>query len=146
MNLSEHFSYEELIISQTASRRGLDNTPPADILPHLIVTAQGLERVRALLGHPIIVSSGYRAPEVNRLVGGASDSAHCLGYAADWTCPAFGTPRECAIKVRDSGIVFDQLIMEFGDWVHLSFDPRMRRQSLTAHFSGGHAAYTEGIA
>ena len=144
MNLTDHFTLEELTASQTASRRGLDNTPPSDILPHLIVLAQGLERVRALLGKPMLVSSGYRAPAVNEAVGGSSHSAHCLGYAADFICPAFGTPRDVAVAVRDSGIPFDQIIME-GTWVHLSFDPKMRRQALTAHFGGGSATYTEGI-
>ena len=145
MTLSDHFSFEELTHSQIAARRGIDNTPPADILPHLIVTARELEKVRALLGCPMLISSGYRSPEVNRAVGGSSVSAHCQGYATDFIAPAFGTPREVAIKIRDSGIVYDQLIEE-GSWTHISFDPRMRRQTLTAHFNGGPATYTEGIA
>lgn len=119
--------------------------PPADILPHMMGLALGLERVRAFLGKPMLVSSGYRSPEVNRAVGGSAVSAHCQGYAADFICPGFGEPMEVAKAIRDSGIVYDQLIAE-GTWVHLSFDPRMRRQALTAHFGGGPATYTEGIA
>lgn len=145
MRLTEHFSYEELTHSELAVRRGLDNAPPANVLPRLIATARELERVRALLERPMIVTSGYRSPAVNRAVGGSRTSAHCEGYAVDFIAPGFGEPREVAKKIRDSGIVFDQLIAE-GSWVHISFDPRTRRQVLTAHFNGGSATYTEGIA
>lgn len=145
MKLSEHFSLEELTHSEIATRRGLDNTPPADVQEHLTELARSLELVRALLGKPMLVSSGYRAPAVNEAVGGSSHSAHCLGYAADFICPGFGTPQAVAKAIRDSGIPFDQVIYE-GTWVHFSIDPRQRRQTLTAHFGGGRATYTEGIA
>lgn len=145
MNLSDHFTLEELVHSDVAARRGIDNTPPADVLPHLSTLAQALEKVRKVLGAPMIVSSGYRSPTVNRAVGGSSVSAHCLGYAADFIAPAFGTPQEVARAIKGAGIAFDQLIYE-GTWVHLSVDPRNRGQVLTAHFDGGPATYTEGIA
>jgi hypothetical protein len=155
MNLSEHFTLEELTFSSTAVARGIDNTAPAGIAEHLKVTAAGLEKVRALLGHPLYVDSGYRSPALNVAVRGVATSAHCTGYAADFICPAFGSPLEIVHAIRDHNarcmeqmlgadlILFDQLIQE-GTWVHISFDPKMRREVLTAHFSGGKASYTHG--
>ena len=145
MKLTENFSLEELSHSEIAIRRGLGNTPPADVLPHLIVLAQALEKVRKVLGAPMIVSSGYRSPEVNRAVGGTPTSAHCQGWAADFISPAFGTPQEVAKAIKGAGIAFDQLIYE-GTWCHFSVDPRMRGNVLTAHFGPTGVAYSEGIA
>lgn len=145
MNLTQHFTLEELTHSEMAIRRGIANVPPSDVLPRLVNLAQHLELIRALLGSPLIVTSGYRSPEVNRAVGGSSVSAHCKGDAADFICPGFGPAMEVAKRIVLSPIVFDQVIYE-GTWVHISFDRRMRRNALTAHFSGGPASYTEGIA
>lgn len=142
--LTEHFSLPELVHSSTAVRLGIDNTPPDDILPNLRVLAQGLERVRSVLGHPIHVDSGYRCDVLNAAVRGSRTSAHLMGYAADFTCPAFGTPLEIVRVIIGSGIKFDQCIQE-GTWVHISFDPKMRGEVLTAHFKNGQASYTQGV-
>jgi len=69
---------------------------------------------------------------------------HIQGYAVDFTCPGFGTPKEVAKKIAESDIKYDQLIYE-GTWIHLSVDPRNRRDLLTAHFRGGKVTYTKGI-
>lgn len=129
MKLSEHFTLEEMISSQTAAREGLDNTPDLMMVAQLKATCEHLEVVRELLGHPIIVSSGYRSAQVNIAVGGAKDSAHCKGFAADILCPGFGPPFEVCKKLET--LIFDQLIYEFGAWTHISFDPRMRREVLS---------------
>lgn len=144
MNLSENFTLEELTASEVALRKGIDNTPDAEIIAHLTELATGLEEVRRLLGVPMHINSGYRSPKVNIAVGGSATSAHCDGYAADFVAPQFGTPVEVCRAIRDSGIKFDQIIFE-GTWTHLSFDPKMRQRVLTAHFSGGKATYTAGI-
>lgn len=136
MNLSPHFTLEELTVSQAAARAGLDNTPPPEMVDALRRTAQLLEQVRALLGKPILVSSGYRAPQVNRAVGGAANSAHMLGCAADFSCPAFGSPLEVAREIAQSDIVFDQLIHEFRAWVHIAWSPQPRRMVLTIDAAG----------
>jgi zinc D-Ala-D-Ala carboxypeptidase len=129
--LSAHFTLDEMTVSQEAARRGIDNTPPAEALAALRVTAQALEAVRVRLGcAPIIVSSGYRCPELNRIVRGSKDSQHMMGQAVDFICPAFGNPTEIAAALRDSGIEYDQLILEFGRWVHISFVPRPRYMAL----------------
>lgn len=128
MNLSSHFTLEELIISESAARHGIDNEPSDAIIANLRGLAQGLEAVRALFSKPLHINSGYRCPALNALVGGASDSAHLEGYAADFIIPGFGMPFRVAeaIEVR-LGIGYDKLIYEYGHWVHLSFDPRLRR-------------------
>ena len=143
MQLTEHFSLEELGHRSTAIRLGIDNTPPDEILPNLKVLAQGLERVRSVLGHPIHIDSGYRCEILNAAVRGSKTSAHMQGWAADFICPAFGTPLEIVKVIVGSGIAFDQCIQE-GTWVHISFDPQMRREVLTAHFRNGQAIYTQG--
>lgn len=144
MNLTEHFTLEELTRSDTALRKGLDNTPGAAVIANLTLLAATLEQIRTLLGCPIWVSSGYRSLEVNASVGGSKTSAHCDGFSADFTAPEFGPPREVAQVIKNSEIPFDQLIYE-GTWVHISIDPRLRGQVLTAHFAQGKVTYTAGI-
>lgn len=136
MNLSPHFTLAELTASQTAARMGLDNTPPAEMVVALRRTAQLLEQVRLLLGKPVLVSSGYRAPQVNRAVGGAANSAHMLGCAADFSCPSFGSPLEICRVIAGSDVSFDQLIHEFRAWVHIAWAPSPRRQILTIDAAG----------
>jgi len=146
MKLSEHFNLNEFTLSQTATRKGIDNTPPEPVIERLCMLAATLERVRGLLGNsPIRISSGYRSKELNRAIGSSDSSAHVLGYAVDFTCPIFGTPKEVANEIAKSDIKFDQIIYE-GTWVHLSVDPRNRREVLTATFKNGKATYTKGIA
>ena len=146
MMLSEHFNLNEFTASETATRKGIDNTPPAVVTERLRMLAATLEQVRSLLGNNSIrISSGYRCLALNRAIGSGDLSAHVLGYAVDFTCPKFGTPKEVANKIAESAIKFDQLIYE-GTWVHLSIDPRNRREVLTAHFGKGKTKYTKGIA
>lgn len=142
MKLSEHFTLDEFTFSETAVRKGLDNTPPNDaIMSNLRLLASNMEKVRALLNNPIKVNSAFRSPAVNVAIGGSMKSHHCLGYAIDFTCPKFGTPREICSAIMKSDIQYDQLIYE-GTWVHLSFAPSMRRENLQAHFKNGKATYS----
>jgi zinc D-Ala-D-Ala carboxypeptidase len=145
MKLSEHFNLDEFTASETALRKGIDNTPPPVVTEKLRMLANTLEQVRTLLGNNSIrISSGYRCVALNRAIGSGDTSAHVLGYAVDFTCPKFGTPKEVANKIAESPIKFDQLIYE-GTWIHLSVDPRNRREVLTAHFGKGKTTYTKGI-
>lgn len=143
IQLSTHFTLGELTISPTARAHGISNDPSPEIVGRLKATAVALEAVRELLDQPIRINSGYRSPEVNRLVGGVATSAHCLGYAVDLLCPGFGTPLEVCRAILDSPIRFDQLIHEYGSWTHLSFDPRMRRMPLT--IASAKRGYLPGI-
>jgi hypothetical protein len=124
-NLSPHFTMAELTRSATADSLGIDNTPDPDSADNLAELAQCLELVRSICGdNPVLISSGYRSPPVNQAVGGATNSAHLFGLAADFTIPAFGDVlaicREVEPHMATLGI--DQLIDESGGgarWVHL---------------------------
>lgn len=135
--LSPHFTLDELTTSQTAERLGLDNTPDADALAALKRTCLGLEAVRVRLGGaPIIISSGYRSLEVNAAVGGSAASQHTRGEAADFISPGFGNPRAIVDALADSEVPYDQLILEFGRWVHISFSHRPRHHALVIDRTG----------
>lgn len=148
MNITDHFTLDEMVASQTAARRGIDNTPTPEIVVNLTRTAQTLERVRVLLGsRPITVSSGYRSPALNRAVGGAANSAHLRGLAADFICPAYGSPLAICKAIAASNIDFDQVIQE-GTWVHIGLaasGQKNRRQLLTAQFGTDGATYRSGL-
>jgi zinc D-Ala-D-Ala carboxypeptidase len=144
VKLTAHFSLDELTFSSTAQRMGIDNTPDLETVARLTKLAMGLEQIRALLGAPLHIDSGYRCPALNKAVGGVANSAHLDGYAADFVCPDYGSPLQIARAVAGSGITFDQCIQE-GTWVHVSFDPRARRQALTATFGPGGVTYSGGV-
>lgn len=132
MQLTPHFTLAELTFSATAARLAIDNQPNDVILERLGLLATKLEQVRAVLGHPLRISSGYRSVALNARVPGSSNtSAHTLGYAADFTCLGFGTPYQVCEAIQRSELQFDQLIHEYGAWAHLSIDPRGRRQVLS---------------
>jgi hypothetical protein len=134
--LSAHFSLEEMTATQ---QRGLDNRPTSAVLKRLNATARVLEEVRVLLGDtPMLITSGYRSPAVNRAVGGSATSAHMRGEAADFICPRFGSPLAVCRAIADSGLAFDQLIEEAGAWVHLGLGGRWRREVLTWRPAGGY--------
>jgi hypothetical protein len=117
--LSAHFSLEELCASQFAKQHKLDNTPGAEETANLTELAGVLERVRQIVGGPIIINSGYRSPKVNVGVKGSPNSVHMLGLAADITCEKF-KPKELAQLLQPKLILLgvDQLILE-PTWVHI---------------------------
>jgi hypothetical protein len=148
MQLSPNFTLAEL----TTTSQPFPNTPNAEELERLRLLAQFLEKVRTILGgNAISINSAFRSEAVNRAVGGVSNSAHRLGYAADLTCAAFGTPlavcRALDAAEKAGKIVFDQLIQE-GTWTHISRDPtgagtgQPRRMRLTL---AGPGKYVSGI-
>lgn len=87
VNLTEHFTLEEMVKSRMAEKNGIDNTPGADEIANLrLLCEKILEPARLEIGMPITVTSGYRSERVNKLVGGAKGSLHLIGRAADITC------------------------------------------------------------
>lgn len=135
MQLTEHFTLEEFILSETAVRRGIDNPLPKHLMQAAIRTCQGLERVRTWTQKPILISSGYRCLELNRALGSSDDSQHVRAEAVDITCPSFGSAYALACCIRDNKtlIKFDQLIYEFRAWVHVSFSENPRGDVFTIH-------------
>lgn len=140
MRLSAHFDLSEFTASETAARRGIDNDPPLELIGNLKSTAELMERIRALLGKPIIVTSGYRCLELNTAIGSKPSSAHVLGLACDFISPSYGTPYDICVAlephVTDFGI--DQLIYEFGSWVHVGLRDGARGQVFTINRTGTH--------
>lgn len=145
MKLSEHFTLEEFVYSDTAKRKGINNTPPVAVQSNLTRLAVALEAVRKAVGASITISSGYRCPDLNKAVGGAVNSAHLTGLAADITAKGL-TPRQLAEAIIKAGVKFDQLIYE-GTWIHFGLAPGVgRQQVLTAIFnSSGKASYSLGM-
>ena len=136
MNLSAHFELAEFVISQTATRMGIDNTPPEwaiDNLKNLCVKV--LEPLRKALG-PVVITSGYRCVALNKAIGGSTASAHMEGKAADISVKG-KTLAEVYnwLQANAKVLMYDQIIREFppGGWIHVGFDPaRNRRQNLLA--------------
>ena len=125
MKLSQHFDLSELTSSRKADQLGIDNTPPAELIPRLVLLADMLERIRSTLNTPIIITSGYRCSQLNLAIGSRTTSDHPQGHAADFIAPDFGTPTEIArllaplVQVLGIG----QIILEGingKQWVHVS--------------------------
>ena len=144
MNISPNFKLDEFTSSQYAVRNGIDNTPCEVVLGNLKITALGMEEIRVHLGVPLFITSGYRCPKLNKCVGGSKKSAHVDGYAADFIANKFGKPKTIVEKIKELGIKYDQLICE-GTWVHISFAPTLRQQTLTAEFKDGGVTYKEFV-
>lgn len=123
MQLSEHFSLEELVYSQMALRKGLSNTPDevqVRNLTRLAITV--LEPGRILTGVPWHIDSGFRGPLVNAAVGGALNSAHLDGRAGD-VLPKGKPLRQVFDILRQSDLPYDQIIIECDAWIHLAIPP-----------------------
>lgn len=138
MQLSKNFQLHEFTRSQTATRRGIKNTPtPAQIESLRKLCVHVLQPVRDHYGQPIRISSGFRSPRLNRAIGGSSTSQHSKGEAADFEVPGVSNLAVC--RWMEANLNYDQLILEFytpgvpnSGWVHVSYGPRMRNQELTA--------------
>jgi putative chitinase len=129
MQLSEHFTLEEATYSETAIRMGIPNQPSTLQLENMKHAAEGLEKVRALLGKPMHVNSWLRLPDVNVAVGGSKISSHMDGWAIDFTSAGFGTPYEVCKAIEKAGIKFDQMIHEFARWNSHQFRQNARTDS-----------------
>lgn len=137
MNLSKNFTLVELISSETALRRGIDNNPPTAAINQLKILVENvLQPLRDRYGKPINVTSGYRSPRLNKAIGGSSTSQHCFGQAVDFT-----VPKEDYKEVFEilKSMEFDQLIWEFGNdhapqWIHVSYNAQKNRKEVLRAF------------
>ena len=137
MNLTEHFTLEELTAT---SHREFDNTPNADEIANLTRLSIFLESVKAKLGgKPVMINSGFRSKPVNDSVGSKDTSQHRIGCAADFRIPGV-SPREVVQTIVDSGLPYDQIILEFDAWTHISVPSNAglfaRRQALIIDKTG----------
>jgi len=120
VQLSPNFSLEELTRSETAARNGWDNTPNDAELENLKRLAVLLQQVKSAVGgRPVMINSGFRSKLVNDAVGSRDTSQHRLGCAADLRVPGM-TPREVIEACIAAKVPFDQIILEFDSWTHIS--------------------------
>ena len=130
--LSENFTLEELTNSIAAKNLGIDNTPPAIAIACLRSLAINvLQPARDFIEAPITVSSGYRSPQLNKVLGGAKKSQHITGEAADIVC----FDNSLLFNFIRNQLEFDQLIWEFGtdeqpDWIHVSYSMSANRMEV----------------
>lgn len=123
--MAKYFAFSEMIDSDIAKEKGIENIPDWQSIDNLRNLVEHiLEKVRAMYGKPIIVSSGYRSDALNRVVGGAINSQHLRGMAADITTGSIDGNRRLFALIEESDLPFDQLIDEKGyKWLHISYDP-----------------------
>ena len=152
MQLTSNFSLKELTVSETATRKGLDNTPNETVIANLKILAENiLQPVRDHYGKSVKVNSGYRSPEVNASVGGSKTSDHCKGQAAD--IEITGVANGDLAKYIAENFKFTQVILEFytqgvpdSGWVHVSYDANdLKCQTLTAVKKDGKTVYLPGL-
>lgn len=146
--LSPHFTLAEFTRSETAARLGVDMRPPAIVVDNLrALCLHVLEPIRAAVG-PVFVSSGWRPVRLNVQIGGSRTSDHITGLAADIKVFGF-SPLQLSRTISAMSIPFKQLICEFGQWVHVSYDPLMgqdpKREVLTALKRDGRTVYEAGL-
>lgn len=140
MKLSKNFSLDEFTLSEYAIRRGIDNTPNAEQIENLRqLCIWILQPLRDALNKPVVISSGYRSPEVNAGIGGSKTSQHMKGQAADIYVPGM-TIQELYELIRDS-LPYDQVIQEFNRWVHVSYAEPQRKQAMYAIREDGKTTY-----
>lgn len=133
MNLSEHFTLQELTITE---HRQFDNTPNAQEIENLKKLAAFLEEVKeALGGKPVIINSAFRSKKVNDAVGSSDRSQHRVGCAADFRVPSM-TPDQVVSTIIKAGLKYDQIIREFDSWTHISISDKPRKQALIIDKSG----------
>lgn len=144
MELTEHFTLEEMTRSTTATRKGIDNTTTPEITESLrLLCEKVLEPLRQSSENTIRVSSGYRCEKLNKLIGGAKNSHHVKGMAADITVDTIPVQTVFYI-IKNSDLKWTQLIQEFGEWVHISYDPNdLKNECLRATKVNGKTVYTK---
>jgi len=148
MKLTENFSLNELTKSQTAERKGIDNTPSAEHQENLkSLCEMVLQPIRDHFGQVVSISSGYRSPELCVAIGSSTKSQHAKGQAADFEI--FGVSNKELADYIDENLDYDQLILEYwkesdpnSGWIHCSFNTQgNRKQYLRAYKENGSTKY-----
>ena len=144
MNLTKNFTLDEFTLSQTAIRNGIENSPNSDIIKNIkVLCVNVLQPLRNKLKEPIVITSGYRSEMLNRIIDGSNESQHCKGEAADIIVPGMQACELFAFILK-SNIKYDQVILEFNRWVHISFKQRSNRyRALLAKRIAGKIVYED---
>ena len=148
MMLSKNLSLVEVMKSATAIKHGIANEPSSKHLTNLKAVATNIfQPCRDYFGKPLAVTSGYRSPKLNELIGGSKRSQHSKGEALDLDAQVYGgfTNAELFYYIKDN-LDFDQLIWEFGndeepDWIHCSYTTENRKEVLKAYKHNGKTRY-----
>ena len=122
---SQYFKLNEFLISQDAARFGISNVPTDDVIANIqFLCTKILDPLRNKIGKAIVISSGYRSPELNAKIGGAQNppSQHTFGKAADILIPGMTAKQVMDYILTNTKLPFDQIILEFDSWVHISVD------------------------
>jgi hypothetical protein len=145
MKLTQHFLLSEFARSETAARMGREIEIPDHFIPDIrALCVNILEPFRVDVKRAVFILSGYRPLWLNRKVGGSAMSQHMVGQAADFVVSGM-TPIQACRRIMALELPFDQLILEFDRWVHVSYSPAHRRQALTARKVKGKTRYLPGI-
>ena len=132
MNQPKYFTLKEMINSDTAKSKGIDNTPTWSVVLNLLELVQNvLDPIRESYGKPIIVNSGYRCIELNRAVGSKDNSQHTLGLAADITVGSKEANKQLFEFIQSNIDKWDQLIDEHDyQWIHISYNKNNNRKQV----------------
>jgi hypothetical protein len=147
--ISRDFTLEEFQVSQTAVRHNIDMSMSPQVKTNVTILAcVVLQRIRDAIESPLMITSGYRPRDLNSLIGGSENSAHMLGCAADVRSNKYSSYELCEL-VMDLDLPFDQVINEFGEWMHVSIpnfgEAKPRKQVLTAERGGSGTIYHVGL-
>ena len=125
-----NFKISEFIKSAVAVKNNINNYPTLEALDNILnLIVHCIQPVRNIINKPIIITSGYRCEKLNTLVKGKSNSQHKLGQAADFIIKDMKVDDIINI-IKNSNIVFDQLINEYGKWVHISYNKNHNRKQI----------------
>jgi zinc D-Ala-D-Ala carboxypeptidase len=149
MQLSKNLALAEVIRSETAKRKGINNMPTPEHIENFKKLAEKIfQPIREHFGVPIHISSGYRSKELNTAIGGSLTSQHCQGEAIDIDMDGTSITNKQIFDFIKDNLDFDQMIWEFGtetnpDWVHVSYEStgKQRKQILKAVKQGGRTKY-----
>ena len=149
MYISKHLELAELIRSESAKRAGISNMPTPEHIANLKKLAENVfEKVREHFNRPILISSGYRSIDLNKIIKGAQSSQHSTGEAIDIDMDGTDVTNKEIFEFIKFNVSFDQLIWEFGtdknpDWVHVSYESsgKQRKQILKAKKINGKTIY-----
>jgi len=141
IKLSEGFNLDEFTISQVAERHGYNNEPNEKEIDNLTnLCSNVLQPLREIIHVPIVITSGFRSFDVNTIVGGASNSQHLEGKAADFIVPSMILAD--VFNIVQNQLPFDQLIYEFGKWIHVSWNgQKNRHQAMISKVVSGKTVY-----